>query len=164
MCQSPHHIDDDDVLDCAQQSKVPYERQTSRGGIDFQLGVRRCRDLGPCQNHLRGFPVGGGLGESHLAAGSQHIGVGDFIAGPCLAHTHRQVHVRPLCPLVDQRACRCGFQRWTVLRFGERGVGLRKRDGGELNIRTGDLCPRRRFSPMARYFCYLTDNLRAPVL
>ena len=47
---------------------------------------------------------------------------------------------------------------------GQSGVGLRKRDGGELDVRAGDLCARRRFSPMARYFRYLTDNLRGPVL
>jgi hypothetical protein len=50
---------------------------------------------------------------------------------------------------------------WAALRFGERGVGLCERDGGELNIRTGDLCARSHFSPTARYFCYLADNLRA---
>jgi hypothetical protein len=43
---------------------------------------------------------------------------------------------------------RCGFRRWTVSRFGKRGVRLCKRDGGELNIRTGDLRARRRFPPM----------------
>lgn len=51
-----------------------------------------------------------------------------------------------------------------ALRFGERGVGLCERDGGELNIRTGYLCARSHFSPTARYFRYLTDNLRALVL
>ncbi len=59
----------------------------------------------------------------------------------------------------------CGDEFYcAVLRFEERGVGLRERDGGELNIRTGDLCARSHFSPTARYFCYLTDNLRAPIL
>jgi hypothetical protein len=50
---------------------------------------------------------------------------------------------------------------WAILRFRERGVGLCERDGGEFNIRAGDLRARSHFSPMARYFCYLTDNLRA---
>jgi hypothetical protein len=53
---------------------------------------------------------------------------------------------------------------WAILRFGERGVGLCERDGGELNIRAGDLRARSHFSPMARYFCYLTDNLCTAVL
>jgi len=55
---------------------------------------------------------------------------------------------------------RCGFPRWAVLRFGERGIGLRERDGSELDIRTGDLGARRGFSPTTRYFCYLTRDFR----
>ena len=59
----------------------------------------------------------------------------------------------------------CGDEfYWAALRFGERGVGLCERGGGELNIRAGDLCARSHFSPTARYFGYLTDNLRGPVL
>jgi hypothetical protein len=78
-----------------------------------------------------------------------------------------QLNNQALVGAADKRARRARMRGRVLLgclRFGGRGVGLCERDGGELNIRTSDLCARSHFAPTARYFCYFTDNLRAAIL